>query len=37
MSYKWKGFGFEGFKVLRAGLTIENLGTLKLTESGGIK
>jgi hypothetical protein len=37
MSYKWKGFGFEGLKVLRADLTIENLGTLKLTESGGIK
>jgi hypothetical protein len=37
MSYKWKGFGFEGLKVLRADLSIGNPDTLKLIESGGIK
>ncbi len=37
MSYKWKGFGFEGFKILRTDLSVRSLHTLKLTENGGIK
>lgn len=35
MSYKWSGFGFAGFKVLREDLEAENLSQVKVEKEAG--